>query len=107
MTAFEKKYDECFAVQEEYFAGEIDKTDARTKLRPIEAEVDKMVNRLYGIEAKEEMEVDDTDKEREEREVPVGTKVDEVGGKGRELGKERLVVEGIEDKEEEEEDDEN
>lgn len=65
LTAFEKKYDECFAVQEEYFAGEIDKTDARTKLRPIEAEVDKMVNRLYGIEAKEEMEVDELELESE------------------------------------------
>src|SRR5690606_14886072 len=59
LKAFERKYDQCFAIQEEYFAGEIDKAEARTKLRPIEAEIDEMVNKLYGIEAQEEIEVDE------------------------------------------------
>lgn len=63
LEAFEKKYDECFAIQEEYFEGEIDKTEARTKLRPIEAEIDEMVNKLYGIEAKEEIVLDELEEE--------------------------------------------
>lgn len=63
LEAFEKKYDECFAIQEEYFSGDIDKTEARTKLRPIEVEIDEMVNKLYGIEAKEEIEVDELEEE--------------------------------------------
>ena len=63
MRAFEKKYDQCFAIQEEYFAGEIDKSEARSQLRPIEAEIDEMVNKLYGIEAKEEIVLDDLEEE--------------------------------------------
>ena len=63
LEAFEKKYDECFAIQEEYFAGELDKTEARTKIRPIEAEIDEMVNKLYGIEAKEEIVLDELEEE--------------------------------------------
>jgi len=63
LEAFEKKYDECFAIQEEYFAGELDKSEARTKLRPIEAEIDEMVNKLYGIEAKEEIVLDELEEE--------------------------------------------
>ncbi len=34
-----------------------------TQLRPIETEIDEMVNKLYGIEAKEEIEVDDLEEE--------------------------------------------
>ena len=63
LETFEFKYDECFAIQEEYFAGEIEKIEARTKLRPIEAEIDEMVNKLYGIEANEEIEVDELEEE--------------------------------------------
>lgn len=63
LEVFEKKYDECFAIQEEYFSGDIDKTEARTKLRPIEAEIDEMVNKLYGIEAKEEIVLDELEEE--------------------------------------------
>ena len=59
MKAFEKKYDQCFAIQEEYFAGEIDKAEARSQLRPIEAEIDEMVNKLYGIEATTEIILDE------------------------------------------------
>lgn len=63
LKAFEKKYDQCFAIQEEYFAGEIDKTEARNQLRPIEAEIDEMVNKLYGIEAKEEIVLDELEED--------------------------------------------
>lgn len=63
LKAFEKRYDECFAIQEEYFAGEIDKAEARSQLRPIEAEIDEMVNKLYGIEAKEEIVLDELEEE--------------------------------------------
>lgn len=63
LKAFEKKYDQCFAIQEEYFAGEIDKAEARNQLRPIEAEIDEMVNKLYGIEAKEEIVLDELEEE--------------------------------------------
>lgn len=63
LKAFEKKYDQCFAIQEEYFTGEIDKAEARNQLRPIEAEIDEMVNKLYGIEAKEEIEEDELEEE--------------------------------------------
>ena len=34
-----------------------------TQLRPIEAEIDEMVNRLHGIEAKEEIEVNELEEE--------------------------------------------
>ncbi len=63
LKAFEKKYDLCFAIQEEYFAGEIDKTEARSQLLPIEAEIDEMVNKLYGMEAKEEIVLDELEEE--------------------------------------------
>ena len=63
MKSFEKKYDQCFAIQEEYFGGEIDKAEARNQLRPIEAEIDEMVNRLYDIEAKEEIVLDELEEE--------------------------------------------
>jgi len=41
----------------------MDKTKARNPLRPIEAEIDEMVNKLYGIVAKEEVESEDLDEE--------------------------------------------
>ena len=43
--------------------GEIEKTEARNQLRPIEAEIDEMVNKLYGIEAKEEIVLDELEEE--------------------------------------------
>lgn len=63
LGVFEKKYDECFAIQEKYFTGKLDKAEARTKLRPIEDEIDEMVNKLYGIEAKEEIVLDELEEE--------------------------------------------
>lgn len=63
LKAFNKKFDECLAIKKEYFAGEIDRTEMNTQLRPIEAEIDEMVNKLYGIEAKEEIVVDELEEE--------------------------------------------
>ena len=59
LKAFNKKFDECLVIKKEYFAGEIDRAEMNAQLRPIEAEIDEMVNKLYGIEAKEEIEVDE------------------------------------------------
>lgn len=50
LIEFEQKYDACFAIQEKYFEGKIEKADARKLLLTIESEIDQMVNRLYGIE---------------------------------------------------------
>jgi hypothetical protein len=51
------------AIKKEYFAGEIDRGEMNAQLRPIEVEIDEMVNRLYGIEVKEEIAVDEFEEE--------------------------------------------
>lgn len=63
LKVFNKKFDECLAIKKEYFAGEIDRAEMNAQLRPIEAEIDEMVNILYGIEAKEEIELDELEEE--------------------------------------------
>lgn len=63
LKAFNKKFDECLAIKKEYFAGEIDRAEMNSQLRPIEAEIDEMVNKLYGIEAKEEIVLDELEEE--------------------------------------------
>ncbi len=63
LKAFNKKFDECLAIKKEYFTGEIDRAEMNTQLRPIEAEIDEMVNKLYGIEAKEEIVLDELEEE--------------------------------------------
>jgi hypothetical protein len=63
LKAFNKKFDECLDIKKEYFAGEIDRAEMNAKLRPIEVEIDEMVNRLYGIEAKEEIVLDELEEE--------------------------------------------
>lgn len=63
LKAFNKKFDECLAIKKEYFAGEIDRAEMNAQLRPIEAEIDEMVNKLYGIEAKEEIVLDELEEE--------------------------------------------
>jgi hypothetical protein len=55
LKAFNKKFDECLAIKKEYFAGEIDRAEMNSQLRPIEAEIDIMVNHLYGVEARYEI----------------------------------------------------
>src|SRR5690606_7769035 len=63
LKAFNKKFDECLAIKKEYFEGKIDRTVMNSRLRPIESEIDEMVNKLYGIEAQEEIEVDELEEE--------------------------------------------
>lgn len=63
LNAFNKKFDECLAIKKEYFSGEIDRTEMNAQLRPIETEIDEMVNQLYGIEAKEEIVLDELEEE--------------------------------------------
>ncbi|MES2649849.1 MAG: N-6 DNA methylase [Bacteroidota bacterium] len=63
LKAFNKKFDECMSIKKEYFATEIDRAEMNAQLRPIEAEIDEMVNRLYGIEAKEENILDEIEEE--------------------------------------------
>jgi len=63
LKAFNKKFDDCMVIKKEYFAGEIDRAEMNTQLRPIEAEIDEMVNKLYGIEAKEEIVLDELEEE--------------------------------------------
>jgi len=63
LKAFNQKFDECLAIKKEYFAGEIDRAEMNTQLRPIEAEIDEMVNKLYGIVAKEEIELEELEEE--------------------------------------------
>jgi hypothetical protein len=63
LKAFNKKFDECMVIKKEYFAGEIDRAEMNSQLRPLEAEIDEMVNKLYGIEAKEEIVLDELEEE--------------------------------------------
>jgi hypothetical protein len=63
LKAFNKKFDECLAIKKEYFAGEIDRAEMNFQLSPIELEIDDMVNKLYGIEAKEEIVLDELEEE--------------------------------------------
>lgn len=51
LIAFNQKFDECLAIQQQYFNGDIEKAQARAELKPIEDEIDEMVNQLYGITA--------------------------------------------------------
>lgn len=55
LEAFNQKFDECLAIKKKYFNGEIDKIEMNIQLKPIEVEVDDMVNLLYGIAVKEEI----------------------------------------------------
>ena len=63
LKAFNKKFDECLVIKKEYFAEEIDRAEMNTQLRPLEAEIDEMVNKFYGIEAKEEIVLDELEDE--------------------------------------------
>jgi Eco57I restriction-modification methylase/N-6 DNA Methylase len=63
VKAFNKKFDECLAIKKEYFADEIDRVEMNSQLRHIESEIDEMVNKLYGIEAKEEIVLDELEEE--------------------------------------------
>lgn len=49
LAAFKSRFNECLVIQHQYFNGDIEKTEARMQLKPIELEIDEMVNKLYGI----------------------------------------------------------
>ena len=51
LAAFNSKFDECLTIQQRYFNGEIEKAQARAELKPLEEEIDEMVNQLYDITA--------------------------------------------------------
>ena len=57
LSDFKKKFDECLIIQQKYFDGEIERPETKMQLKPIELEIDEMVNKLYGITAEIE-EVD-------------------------------------------------
>ena len=59
LQAFNSKFDECLAIKKDYIAGKIDLAKMTTLLHPIEAGIDWMVNRLYGIDVMGDTEGDD------------------------------------------------
>jgi len=63
LTIINQKFDECLKIKKDYFAGNLTKIEMSEALRPIESEIDEMVNHLYGIEAKEEIELDEEEEE--------------------------------------------
>lgn len=56
LDVFYKKFDSCVEIKKRYFAGEIDNITMTDLLRPIEVEIDEMVNHLYGITTKDSVE---------------------------------------------------
>ncbi|SFG28617.1 Eco57I restriction-modification methylase domain-containing protein [Pontibacter chinhatensis] len=78
LAAFRDKFNECLEIKKQYFGGKLERRDANDLLKPIEREIDEMVNNLYGITvsaaitADEEFDeelVDVLDEELEEEEV--------------------------------------
>ncbi len=55
LTVFNKIFDKCFALKIKYFNDEIDISEMIQSLKPLEAEIDELVNQFYGIGAKEEI----------------------------------------------------
>jgi len=47
---FDKNFDACYKIKKQQFAGEINESQATALLKPIEREIDKLVEALYGIE---------------------------------------------------------
>ena len=64
LAEFESKFNDCLGIQQQYFNGDLEKPEARKLLKPIELEIDEMVNKLYGITAEAE-EIEDTGEELE------------------------------------------
>lgn len=74
LIEFKKKFNECLEIQQRYFSGDLEKADARTLLKPIELEIDEMVNQFYGITA----EVDDIEENNDDEElVEINREVEE------------------------------
>jgi hypothetical protein len=64
LDAFKSKFDECLDIQKQYFNSDLEKAETRKLLKPIELEIDEMVNKLYGITAEAE-EIEETEEELE------------------------------------------
>ena len=70
LDAFKSKFDECLDIQKQYFNGDLEKAEARKLLKPIELEIDEMVNKLYGITAEFKYEeIEDVEEELELAEI--------------------------------------
>lgn len=69
LESFKEKFDNCLSIQKQYFRGNLKRTEAREQLKPIELEIDKMVDDFYGITAKiKDEEFDDKNIETAEEE---------------------------------------
>ena len=64
LVTFKSKFNECLEIQQQYFNEDLEKLEARKLLKPIELEIDEMVNKLYGITAEAE-EIEDAEEELE------------------------------------------
>ena len=63
LSQFKEKFNQCLAIKKQYFSGELENKKANELLKPIEAEIDQMVNELYGIDVSEEIEADEVEEE--------------------------------------------
>lgn len=50
LSDFKNKFNQCLKIKKKYFDGKLDKKEADSQLKPIEVEIDDMVNKLYGID---------------------------------------------------------
>ncbi len=46
---FNQKFDACYKIKKQQFAGKHSESEAEALLKPIEKEIDRMVEELYGI----------------------------------------------------------
>jgi hypothetical protein len=49
LATFNEKFDACYKLKKQQFAGTINESQANTLLKPIEKEIDRLVEELYGI----------------------------------------------------------
>jgi len=73
LEKFKIKFDQCLLIKKQYFSGDINRPEANKKLKPIEIEIDGMVNQLYGITK----DVDEVDEEITEELIEVSEEGDE------------------------------
>lgn len=75
LEKFDQLFNQCLNIKKQYFSNEIDKTDSKRLLLPIEDEIDEEINRFYGIDAVDEfksnsdddfLETDEIDAESED-----------------------------------------
>ena len=52
-SALLRVFEACLSIKKQYFAGHLERHDANALLKPYEAEIDRLVNQLYGIEISE------------------------------------------------------